>query len=103
MGQPPRIAGPVTGAAPIAPAAGERGRDGSGQAPRRDGRKDQPAGEARPDPEPAPPPPPPDPLVEALDRLRATNELRPVDIEVARLLQAQRAYGAQPRPAEEEG
>ena len=91
---PPRIAGPVQGAAPVA-ATGHGGRREPDQDPRQrqpGGRSGSPA--ASPDAPDAGPPAVPDPLVQALDRLRATNELRPVDLEMARVLRGMREYAA---------
>jgi hypothetical protein len=102
-GQPPRIVSPVSGVMP----AGHVGGGGGGRrddqatyqdrrpppAPASDGRS-APAAGADPGP-----PDIPDPLVQALDRLRATNQARPVDDEFARLLRGKREYlGHPPSP-----
>lgn len=91
-GNPPRIVGPVSGPSPISPTGGGGRRD-TGQ----DQRQDPPGGggaspQAAAAPADAGPPPTPDPLVQALDRLRATQELRPVDAELIRLLRGRRQY-----------
>ena len=96
-GQPPRIVGPITGATPV-PASGHGGRrEGGGYEPRRrpDGEQPEEPHGGAPEASPALPPVP-DPLVQALDRLRATHELRPVDAELVWLLRARRGYAATP-------
>jgi len=100
MGQPPRVAGPIQGVAPVVPytSGEERRRDPgghAGHAGRPPAGKDEatPTAAAQP---PALPPTMPDPLVQALDRLRATNEIRPVDAELARLLRGKREYANTP-------
>jgi len=96
-GQPPRIAGPIQGVAPVAASGGGARRE-PGQEQRQRPADGQPGAAKAPTPVDAGPPAVPDPLVQALDRLRATNELRPVDAELARLLRGKREYVANTPP-----
>ena len=99
-GQPPRIVGPINGVGPVA-ASGQGARREPEQDPRPRQPEPPPAPEGTPAPAAADPRPPavPDPLVQALDRLRATSGMRPVDLELARLLRGLREYAANTPPA----
>ncbi len=94
----PALTGPVSGIANVG-AIGAQPRRREGKRPLAD--QDRPTDEApaeRPPTTvaPATPPPPRDPLIEALDRLRATDperDVRSADTEVLRLLRAKHLYG----------
>ena len=93
----PALTGPVTGIAGLsAIGAQPRRPDGKRRLPGRDGPADEAAAEIPPSTLPPTAPPPRDPLIEALDRLRATDperDERAADTAVLRLLRAKHLYG----------
>lgn len=86
----PPTTGPVLGI----PALGAIGAEQRRQGQRRSRPAGQPA-DAEPEasPQGPPPPAPPDPLIEALDRLRATGAERSAEDAILRLMRARRLYG----------
>lgn len=87
----PPTTGPVLGI----PAMGAIGSEQRRQEQRRQRQASEPSADpvAATSPQGPPPPAPPDPLIEALDRLRATGEERSAEDAVLRLIRARRLYG----------
>lgn len=85
----PRIAGPVTGVTGVGAVGAEDRR--RRQQKDAKGPSDEPGPEGDPAPGVEHPPVPPDPLIEALDRLRTTDE-RSAEGEVLRLLRGRKLY-----------
>jgi len=87
----PPITGPVLGIPAMGAIGAEQRRQGQRRSRPASGQPADSESEGRPE---APPPPaPPDPLIEALDRLRATGAERSAEDAVLRLMRARRLYG----------